>query len=511
MPAREHVKGWGPQESPDRLRSRRWLIGGVIFLALVFSRVVEILVLILVVVIMVRRVRGRRLLRVSDRAGGEIGGSLEAVRARAATAGGGVYLGEDRRGHWRAARSERAVLLLGPPRSGKTSAVITPALLAHDGPAVSTSTKPDVMAATGPARQGCGRVWSFDPAGTAGTPAENETGVELRWSPVTSSSSWDAALLMARSMVLGAGVGHGATDSTHWAKRAQALLGALLHAAAISDEGIAEVQGWVLAHELDTPGAALEQAGAERAAAVLLGLANTEQRERSSIFSAAADAVDAYSSTAALTAATEPNFDADRFVRSQDTLYIHAPADQQQLVAPLVCGLLSEIRAATYRAHAHGLLRGRVLFALDEVANIAPLAELPAIASEGGGQGLDLVAALQDLSQARARWGVAADGFLTLFGSKLILPGIADQRTLEAVSVALGDYDREVESRTKGLSMNGRSTTVSIQRQRVLSPGDVANIPAGRGLHLDGVEWELVRLTPAFRSEPWRSLIGGRR
>jgi len=53
-----------------------------------------------------------------------------------------------------------------------------------------------------------------------------------------------------------------------------------------------------------------------------------------------------------------------------------------------------------------------MLFALDEVANIAPL-ELPQIASEGGGQGLMLLAALQDLSQARARWGAQADGFLT--------------------------------------------------------------------------------------------------
>ena len=87
-----------------------------------------------------------------------------------------------------------------------------------------------------------------------------------------------------------------------------------------------------------------------------------------------------------------------------------------------------------------------MLFALDEVANIAPLGELPQIASEGGGQGLTLLAALQDLSQARARWGKAADGFLTLFGTKLMLPGIADTNTLEAVSTMLGEYDRQVVS-----------------------------------------------------------------
>ena len=115
-----------------------------------------------------------------------------------------------------------------------------------------------------------------------------------------------------------------------------------------------------------------------------------------------------------------------------------------------MCGLLAEIRRSTYQAHRQrALTSGRVLFALDEAANIAPLEELPSIASEGGGQGLTLLAAFQDLSQARTRWGEAAEGFLTLFGTKLILPGIADPRTLESVSTALGEYDREVVARTR--------------------------------------------------------------
>ncbi len=265
-----------------------------------------------------------------------------------------------------------------------------------------------------------------------------------------------------------------------------------------------------MCHELDEPGMLLEQHGSPLAVSVLVGLANTEARERSSIFSAAADALDAYSSQAALVASGPPNFFAERFAVSRDTVYIHAPGEHQAAVAPLVCGLLSEIRRATYDAHRNGSLRGRVLFALDEVANIAPLGELPQIASEGGGQGLSLLAALQDLSQARARWGPAADGFLTLFGAKLILPGIADAKTLETISLALGEYDRQVVSHTRsrvpGSFASQRSQTVSTQRQRVLSPGEVANIPAGRGLYLDGVDWRLLALTPAHRDEPWKSL-----
>jgi type IV secretory pathway TraG/TraD family ATPase VirD4 len=207
-------------------------------------------------------------------------------------------------------------------------------------------------------------------------------------------------------------------------------------------------------HELDEPGMLLEDQRASRLAfGSLVGLLNTEERERSSVFSAAADALQAYTSEGALLTASDPNFDPAAFITGHDTVYVWAPAEEQAAVAPVVCGLLAEVRRATYRAHAAGQLPHRVLFALDEVANIAPLQELPQIASEGGGQGLTLLAALQDLSQARARWGKAADGFLTLFGTKLLLPGIADTTTLESVSTMLGEYDREVVSRTSDANL----------------------------------------------------------
>ena len=256
---------------------------------------------------------------------------------------------------------------------------------------------------------------------------------------------------MSRSMVAGTNIGTGTTNGAHWARRAQALLAPLLHAAAVSGREIDAVLDWVMRHELEAPGRLLERHdGSELAVRMLTGLQNTEGRELASIFSAAADALDAYTSREALDVARDQNFHPDRFVLTRDTVYIHAPGEDQAAVAPLVCGLLADIRRATYQARREGTLRSRVLFALDEVANIAPLDELPQIASEGGGQGLALLAALQDLSQARARWGKAADGFLTLFGSKLILAGIADKDTLEGISITLGEYDRQMVSTTQG-------------------------------------------------------------
>ena len=61
--------------------------------------------------------------------------------------------------------ARRNLLILGPPRSEKTAGVLTPAILCHPGPVVSTSTKADVLRATGLVRARLGRVWHYSPDG----------------------------------------------------------------------------------------------------------------------------------------------------------------------------------------------------------------------------------------------------------------------------------------------------------------------------------------------------------
>ncbi len=64
---------------------------------------------------------------------------LALVRATSRANGEGIYLGNGSQGPvW--AAPESSVLVLGPPRSGKTSSIIIPAVLAATGPVVSTST-----------------------------------------------------------------------------------------------------------------------------------------------------------------------------------------------------------------------------------------------------------------------------------------------------------------------------------------------------------------------------------
>ena len=172
----------------------------------------------------------------------------EAVRAEVSRLGGGAYLGISRRGGWVLADPEHAVMVLGPPRSGKTSAVMIPALMACSGAAVSTSTKPDVMDATVIARSEVGQAWLFDPS--AGERRLPEGVRRLCWSPVAAASSWDEALVMARAMTACTRVGSGTTNENHWTERAAALLAPLLYAAQLTGRPIGEVLRWTLRQDL---------------------------------------------------------------------------------------------------------------------------------------------------------------------------------------------------------------------------------------------------------------------
>jgi len=431
--------------------------------------------------------------------------SLPEMRANLAANGPELYVGSDgRRLLW--AGSQQALLVLGPPRSGKTSSLVVPNILAAPGPVLVTSTKPDVLQATLASRAAMGRCWVLDPTGTVPVPP----GANLvRWSPVQASLCWDEALVTAKVMTYAARPHGLGGDSAHWAERSEALLAPLLHASAVAGTGMRQVLSWVLRHDVRSPMAVLGMSGDDAAVAVdvLAGIAATDERERSGIFSSSAGTLAAYRSSRALDMAERPNFDPSGCPYGSDTVYVCAPARYQAVVAPVIVAFLEQVRAATYRAASSGALRLPVTFVLDEVANVAPLPDLPAMVSEGGGQGLLTMACLQDLSQARARWAGAADGFFSLFGTKVVLPGVGDIKTLEAVSRLAGQMDVPVSSVNKSAWWSGRpsvSTTYSWRRQARLPVDQAHNLPRGSALVVrSGRSPALIGLTPWWGYPPF--------
>lgn len=239
-----------------------------------------------------------------------------------------------------------------------------------------------------------------------------------------------------------------------------------------------DVVDWVLSGDTKTPHTILSAAAdggladAVLAAKVLQGVDRAADQERQSIWSATADVIDVYTTVEALEAATDSNFDPATFVHSADTVYVAAAAEQQNARAPLVVALIEAVRDAQYRRHPAATLAGQTWsLILDEVANVAPIASLPALVSEAGGQGLHVLAAVQDLSQIKARWGIeVAEGFLSLFGHVLVLGGIRDTRTLEAFSVVCGEW-------------TSRDETI---KRRWMDPGAIYALADGQALYLWG-------------------------
>lgn len=435
----------------------------------------------------------------------------------------GGYFGIDDTGVVVSANARGAALVIGPPGSGKTQSVIMPSVAYAPGAVVSTSMKAEVLAATHVARSRRGTCWLFDPGG-ASVPAGM---VGLRWNPLCDVTDWDAARSVAARLAgpsrAGAGAGH---EGDHWTDRAETWLSVLLYAAKLSAPGgdIAALARWSMnptdaGPECEAIFIVAEQDGdtdATIAEALLVSLLNVPDRERESIASTLGRIMNIYTSSAALRSGIDPNFDVHAFVRSSDTVYITAPVDRQRDYAPLIAGFLESIRLAQYhRRQAVDLgtetQTAPVTFVLDEAANTAPI-PLPNVASEAGGQGLHLVVAFQDLSQARARWGQAADGFLTLFPEKLILSGMNDRSTADMLSKMSGDYDRT----TVGVTQPGKSINTSLSigrphfstnrgqpgysyqttRTPVLSIADIAGVPAGQGLYYGPHGWNLITLNP---------------
>jgi type IV secretion system protein VirD4 len=107
--------------------------------------------------------------------------------------------------------------------------------------------------------------------------------------------------------------------------------------------------------------------------------------------------------------------DLDAFIRAGGTCYLLADERRASALAPVVSAFADDF-IETAKTIADTLPGGRLdpplgLF-LDEVANIVPLPQLPALMSFAGGTGVFVTAVLQSMAQARNRWGHDAAAML---------------------------------------------------------------------------------------------------
>lgn len=346
------------------------------------------------------------------------------------------------------ARQQDSVAIVGPPRSGKSTGILIPQLAMWDGSAVSTSIKPDVLSATlrrreRLARRHGGRVYVYAPTSN-GTVCGFEP---MRWSPVAGCEDPVTCQVRVKSLVYAAGAGAGTSDATHWRDGACAILRGLFGASAVHPTRPCDLRvviEWLNDAETAEPAGILrnfaEQGGEDRAQA-LEGIGATEWKERSSMFSAARMALSGLANPLVLQRSYGSAFDVDEFLSTCSTLYVVSPTTHQEGIAPLISALIESITSRAYELDHVGALPNRLLLSLDEVCNIAPLPTLPAIVSQGGGQGCNAAWAAQSFAQLRARYGKDGAGAIwSAANARIVLGGIGDSADLEEIARMCGGH-----------------------------------------------------------------------
>ncbi len=421
-----------------------------------------------------------------------------------------------RRGHRILAAEQRhALVAFGPPQSGKSAGLAIPALLEWEGPAVASSIKTDLLAATIARRRAVGPVYVFDPFALSG--ASSHT-----WSPLHAAQTWDGALEVAWRLAGAAELDHKGTEGgDFWAIAAEQRLAPLLYVAARTHGGIDAVVRWAHgqgARELDRALALLagqargdlELADAHAAYDAVRAFEVQADRTRTSIEATAQALLRAYRFARVARSAATSQITGERLLDQSATLYLIGDAKASKLLRPIFLALLSEVVDVAYQRATltGGRLPRPLLLCLDEAGNVAPLPNLAEIASTAPSHNIQLVSIFHDLAQARSRYAGQAETVVNSHRARMLLPGVADLETLRYFAGLAGEEEVSEITRTSG---TGGSTRSSARRRRpLIAPEALRQLPQHHALLVYGrVPPVRVRLRLWFEDRRLRRLADG--
>jgi type IV secretion system protein VirD4 len=223
-----------------------------------------------------------------------------------------------------------SVLAFGPPGSFKTHGLVLPAILEWQGNLVTTSIKPDVLRATCAHRASLGAVWVYDPLGLAGIPG-------ARWTPLAHCQTYADARRIGRMLADAADVqGHKADDANYWQLLGAKLLSVLLFAAAGTGRSMADVARWVDVQDVDDVAQALIEIGNQQALDAWAACTSRPDNTMGSVYGTAETLLDVYGDPTIAQSAEGCDLDLDELLTgANNTLYLYAPASEQERLRPL--------------------------------------------------------------------------------------------------------------------------------------------------------------------------------
>ena len=316
-----------------------------------------------------------------------------------------------------------SLVVFGPTRCGKTSSVLIPMLCNFDGSAVVTSVKNDVFTNSHAARSLRSKTLVI---------SEYEGDRGWRWDPADYAKDLPAAREVAHHMVISSNEYRNSSgDAKFWYRLAEPLLTGVLLASCTADS-LDERKVLCNFEDLDFLLNRLDSIGEQDLTQSILGVLRNDERHASSVLITAQSVLSPH--LQALELLHDASFDLDLHDvlhnRSTDpfTIYLIASLSSQERLAPYFGTIISLIGATLLREE-H--VRCGVLFALDELANVAPVSDLAKFASVGMSFGLQMVSVFQDFAQIRNVCGDSAGTVVNNHGTKIFFGGITDPSTLE--------------------------------------------------------------------------------
>ncbi|HEY8980574.1 MAG TPA: TraM recognition domain-containing protein [Streptomyces sp.] len=377
---------------------------------------------------------------------------------------------------------EESVTLVAPPREGKTSQIILPEILEFRGTILATSSKTDVLYNTALLRKEHGEVLVSDPTGLSGWPNR------MHWPLTAGCEEYQVARKRAETLTATTKTEEGTRNGGYFALNAKTLITCWLHAAALHRRPVLDVLAWATDPDNREAVDLLAAKGRHLLAAALAAQHTAAEEERSATWRTAEQSfVALYDEKAADIFAPPADaeiFDIEAFLRTSGTLFLVGEDEEGSALAPLNAAFAKAMFDTAKRIAArspNGRLPIPLGCFLDEVANVAPLPEIPNLMSVSGSQNIFIMAVLQGYAQAEERWG--ALGVRKMMASstvKIFLGGISDPEELKSYSALAGEFDEDVVT----VSDDGDriSVSTSVRRRAVVEPADIRMIPERGGM-----------------------------
>ncbi|RST18866.1 hypothetical protein E2C00_24590 [Streptomyces sp. WAC05374] len=375
---------------------------------------------------------------------------------------------------------EDVAVAIMAPRSGKTTSLAVPSVLAAPGPVLLTSNKAagDAFTATYDARARVGQVWSMDPQQIA------HAAREMWWNPLADAKTLDGAGRLAGHF-LAASV-DASQQGDFWSKAGSNILSQLFLAAALDERPITDVMQWLAFPADRTPLDILRDHDFAAVAAQLKGTVEGPPETRDGIYETARQYAAALLNSEIAAWVTPQKdvreFRPAEFVTSTDTLFLLSKDGGGGAAALIAACADSVMRAATAQAErAGGRLDPPMLAILDEAANVCKISDLPDLYSHLGSRGIIPITILQSYRQGQKVWGDAGmDAMWSASTVKVIGSGIDDPDFADKLSRLIGDHD--VETTSTSHSESGKSTSVSMRQERILPADAIRALPKGTAL-----------------------------